>query len=54
MVLHICNLSIREAEAGGSWTEGRPDLHSELKRSLELEEGHILKKYILMPPRPPH
>jgi hypothetical protein len=29
MVVHTCNLSIQEAEAGGSWVQGQPGLHNE-------------------------
>lgn len=29
MVAHACNSSIQEAEGGGSWTQGQPDLQSE-------------------------
>jgi hypothetical protein len=29
MLVHLCNPSIREIEAGGSWVQGQPGLYSE-------------------------
>lgn len=42
MVVHICNASIQEAEAGGSrLTEGQSGLHSEFQVSQRVVSGTL-------------
>jgi hypothetical protein len=49
MVVHTCNLSAQEAEAGGSQIWGQPELHSKTlskKKKKMSEEGYHCRTHI--------
>jgi hypothetical protein len=49
MVVHICNTSTQEADAGGSWVQGQPGLQRD-PVAIQREQGRYLKEsgYVIM------